>query len=491
MYTGDQILYTSGMKKLFLGAIAVLVLAVSTFLNAKTAQAVFQGQNGSILYTKITPYSGPYVSPSFDGNIYIADADGANERVFRTDGYATGYYATFSPLGGRIAWSSNDTDIYISDLNGENIRLIRSGEDVIRPQWHPSGLSLFYTNRLPNYSGINLISLNKATERTLLHTGYGDMSPDGNNYLHSSPYSPEYSLEYMDGVLSLSEPPAALKTFTTGQNNPYPRPVWSPDSTKFALRVQESGENIIKIYNFETKAVIDQFTYPGWDPLFQNITMLWSPDGNDLLISGNLSTSSPFAENYVPDYAILKYDLSTNEATRLPTSWSGSLLDWQSLHQGAIEPQIPPISVYRFYNPTTKHHFYTASDNEANYIKATMASTWSFEGASFGIRETSSCPADQSVYRFWSDTKQGHFYTIDTNERDYIIANYPQNVWRYEGTAYCAYKTSVTNTPLYRFWSDTQQSHFYTTSIGERDHIIATYPSNVWRYEGTAYWVAD
>lgn len=38
--------------------------------------------------------------------------------------------------------------------------------------------------------------------------------------------------------------------------------------------------------------------------------------------------------------------------------------------------------------------------------------------------------------------------------------------------------------PLYRFWSDTMQSHFYTNSSGEKDYVVATYPDNIWRYEG-------
>jgi hypothetical protein len=41
--------------------------------------------------------------------------------------------------------------------------------------------------------------------------------------------------------------------------------------------------------------------------------------------------------------------------------------------------------------------------------------------------------------------------------------------------------------PVHRFWSDLFQKHFYTASSVEKDYIIATYPVNTWRYEGVAW----
>jgi len=52
---------------------------------------------------------------------------------------------------------------------------------------------------------------------------------------------------------------------------------------------------------------------------------------------------------------------------------------------------------------------------------------------------TSRCGSTSPVYRFWSDTQQAHFYTIDEEEKEYVIATYPENVWRYEGIAFYAY----------------------------------------------------
>jgi hypothetical protein len=94
------------------------------------------------------------------------------------------------------------------------------------------------------------------------------------------------------------------------------------------------------------------------------------------------------------------------------------------------------------------------------------------------------------VYRFWSDTYRGHFYTISQTERDKIIQNYPTAVWKYEGAVYGAYTTQQPGTiPLYRFWSAAYSGHFYTTSAAERDKVIASYPAHIWQYESIAYYV--
>ncbi|MFZ1522815.1 MAG: hypothetical protein WAS94_02230, partial [Candidatus Saccharimonadales bacterium] len=48
---------------------------------------------------------------------------------------------------------------------------------------------------------------------------------------------------------------------------------------------------------------------------------------------------------------------------------------------------------------------------------------------------------------------------------------------------------SQLNTQVYRFWSGSFNGHFYTSSSAEKNHVIATWP-NVWNYEGGVFWVA-
>ncbi len=50
------------------------------------------------------------------------------------------------------------------------------------------------------------------------------------------------------------------------------------------------------------------------------------------------------------------------------------------------------------------------------------------------------CDSSQSsnLYRFWSDEYHHHFYTSSEYEKEYIINNYPENVWKYEGVSWNA-----------------------------------------------------
>lgn len=96
----------------------------------------------------------------------------------------------------------------------------------------------------------------------------------------------------------------------------------------------------------------------------------------------------------------------------------------------------------------------------------------------------------QTVYRFWDSHSGAHFYTISLDERNQILRTYNVDQWKYEGAAYTAYATQMPGTvPLYRFFSNKYQGHFYTTSAAERDQVQATYSANEWNYEGVAFYV--
>lgn len=145
--------------------------------------------------------------------------------------------------------------------------------------------------------------------------------------------------------------------------------------------------------------------------------------------------------------------------------------------------------VYRFWSDTLQGHFYTINAEERDTVIAQYpTSVWRYEGTtyySFLSQHADTFP----IYRFWSDALQGHFYTINEEERNFVQTNYPKNVWKYEGVAYYAYLSPGTDRlPVYRFWSDVVGHHFYTASAEERDIVIETM-SHVWRYEGVGWYV--
>ena len=164
--------------------------------------------------------------------------------------------------------------------------------------------------------------------------------------------------------------------------------------------------------------------------------------------------------------------------------WTKHFTTFATYSQADSGPSPIEAPVYRFWSNAKKHHFFTISAPEKDTIIATDPS-WHYEGIAYNAFTTSDATLTP-VYRFWSDAKQGHFFTVSSEEKDNIIATDPS--WRYEGIAYYAYATEQPNTqPVYRFWSDAKQGHFFTVSSAEKDSIIATDPS--WHYEGISWYV--
>jgi hypothetical protein len=88
------------------------------------------------------------------------------------------------------------------------------------------------------------------------------------------------------------------------------------------------------------------------------------------------------------------------------------------------------------------------------------------------------------IYRFYNEATNAHFYTSSAAERNYVIATYP--TYKYEGISFYAYATRQPGTgEVYRFYNTESKAHFYTISAGERDFVIGNYKSFL--YEGPAW----
>lgn len=143
------------------------------------------------------------------------------------------------------------------------------------------------------------------------------------------------------------------------------------------------------------------------------------------------------------------------------------------------------VFVYRFWSDNYLGHFYTADPNAAKYVNDFYPeSTWRYEYAAYQAFSSSGVNR-VPVYRFWSNNYNGHWYTAVEAEKDYVIANDPN--WTYEGIAWYVYPKEYVGSDkeVYRFWSNNYMHHFFTSSIGDRDYIIANDPN--WAYEGVAW----
>jgi hypothetical protein len=168
---------------------------------------------------------------------------------------------------------------------------------------------------------------------------------------------------------------------------------------------------------------------------------------------------------------------------RQAISEDNSLLNYMHFSEPDIPPPCSPV--YRFWSDTYRHHFFTISESDKEYVIATWPDVWKYEGPVF-CAFTTQVPGTSPVYRFWSNTFLGHFYTISEADKDFVIATWPD--WTYEGPVFYAYTTQVPGTlPVYRFWSNAFLGHFYTISEYEKNYVIATWPET-WTYEGPVFY---
>jgi hypothetical protein len=172
-----------------------------------------------------------------------------------------------------------------------------------------------------------------------------------------------------------------------------------------------------------------------------------------------------------------------SQSAVVPDGGEAPQLDFSLLPNG-VEACLQ--SVYRFWSDIFYHHFYTISETEKDFVIVTWPDVWNYEGPVFSAYPNQ-VAGTLPIYRFWSDVYLGHFYTISEYEKNLVIATWP-DVWRYEGPKFYAYPNQVTGTlPVYRFWSDTYLGHFYTISETDKNFVIATWP-DVWTYEGPVFY---
>ncbi|MCI5191771.1 MAG: hypothetical protein D3915_01385 [Candidatus Electrothrix sp. AU1_5] len=117
--------------------------------------------------------------------------------------------------------------------------------------------------------------------------------------------------------------------------------------------------------------------------------------------------------------------------------------------------------VYRFYSSTVTGHFYTISEAEKDSLGP--SSSWKYEGVAWYAHKAAVGDA-VPVYRFWSssDTGKGHFFTVSESEKAKLEADAK---WQYEKIAYYAYTYSRLGTlPVHRFYSQPSTDHYFTIS---------------------------
>lgn len=208
---------------------------------------------------------------------------------------------------------------------------------------------------------------------------------------------------------------------------------------------------------------------------------------------------------YVTTWVLVKYrwslTINTTEQTALASTLAGACgaapVALPAIAAVALTPDSPveadPLTtqstVYRFWSPKNQTHFYTMNVNERNSIISSYPLTiWTYEGPryqAFPIQQPGTVP----LHRFWSPRLSGHFFTSNEAEKNFVLDNYDDATWTYEGVAFYVYPEASTvahTIQVARFWSPQNQHHFYTASAQETE-VVKGYPSNIWTFEGYNY----
>lgn len=143
--------------------------------------------------------------------------------------------------------------------------------------------------------------------------------------------------------------------------------------------------------------------------------------------------------------------------------------------------------VYRFYNFTNNTHFFTPSTEERDAVIAKWPNVFTYEGIAYYLNPANNT---QPLYRFYNRVSRSHFYTPSAQEAATVIARY-SNVYSLDGLTYAVNPGPVTGSaPIYRFYNVRNGSHFYTASPQERDTVIANWPS-IYHFEGITFWIGQ
>ncbi|MGE0744621.1 MAG: hypothetical protein AB7K86_05210 [Rhodospirillales bacterium] len=206
----------------------------------------------------------------------------------------------------------------------------------------------------------------------------------------------------------------------------------------------------------------------------------------------------PLAQ-FIPD------NVNSFSSKQLVLTWSSGTQSVSATFEmnipSLVEPTGSQTPTYRFYNTLNGVHVYTSSEVERDDILFDLPQ-YIFEGPVFGTPASSDANA-VAVYRFFNGNVPGgaHFYTTSVAERDQIVANAGNNAYlanmHLEGIGLYAYDHMVAGaSAVYRFFNGNVPgggAHFYTSSQSEYQQIVDNpnhdpYLANL-QFELIAYYV--
>ncbi len=198
-------------------------------------------------------------------------------------------------------------------------------------------------------------------------------------------------------------------------------------------------------------------------------------DGDSALSMGNVYLTDAVGTTTVVDKT-WGWNKSSDGTMRLNLHHSSSRTPSPSLTDS---PTGAPL--YRFLDRADGSHLFT---NNVKEIDAITGARFSYEGIGFNTPNNGT----QALYRFYSSSKDSHFYTASEAEKNALVA--PSSGYAFEGTVgnvLASGSVVATSTPVYRLFNAGTGRHFFTIDQLERSNLLA--PSTGWANEGIGFHV--
>ena len=146
------------------------------------------------------------------------------------------------------------------------------------------------------------------------------------------------------------------------------------------------------------------------------------------------------------------------------------------------EDRFEMADIHRFYQPQKGLHLYTSDVNEINHIKKQSAVgvlNYNYEEEKYTVLNSDrdaltgkGIEGVKPVYRFFNNDTGAHLYTMDENEKNYILDRLPN--YGFENIKYYAFESQPENLetfPVYRMRNSDTGAHLFTVDQNEVNYI--------------------
>ncbi|MEM8676580.1 MAG: nidogen-like domain-containing protein [Cyanobacteria bacterium P01_G01_bin.67] len=193
----------------------------------------------------------------------------------------------------------------------------------------------------------------------------------------------------------------------------------------------------------------------------------------------------PFSNN---QEQLLQLETGTNIG--VPGRFAFSLIDGEPQINEEDYSLLPIGPLHRFFEHEQGHHFYTADESETELIKSRSSVgrqgyEYEYEYEKFQIltQDTDVLTGEEiegakPVYRFFNTDIGSHLYTIDEEEKTFLLENSPE--YNFEGVKFYAFEsqeaTEIPLIPVFKVLNNQSGTHLYTTKQDELDYIADNLP---------------